>query len=202
MGPTGSVRTEPLYPPAKRPVDAMGTITLYVAASLDGFIAAEDGGVAWLEADAQDAGGAMDASYEAFFSSVDALVMGSTTYEQILGFGDWPYDDKPTYVLTERDLPKANDGVRFADGDVEALAERLRREHEHLWLIGGAQTAQAFLRTGHVDAIRITLIPILLGRGIRLFEGADERKHLDLVETTRFGGGEVELHYAVDEGSG
>lgn len=175
----------------------MGKTTLYVAASLDGVIATEDGGVSWLEADESNLEEEGAGSYAAFFASVDCLVMGSKTYEQILSFGAWPYDEKPTYVLTSRELARAHEAVEFYSGDVEPLARSLRDEHAHVWLVGGAPTAQAFLQADGVDVIRLTIIPILLGRGIRLFEDLERRRSLDLVGSTSFENGMVELHYRV-----
>ncbi|WP_415379045.1 dihydrofolate reductase family protein [Halosimplex sp. TS25] len=175
-----------------------GRITLYVAASVDGFIAAEDGSVAWLDEferggrDGEEAG-----SYDEFIASVDCLVMGATTYEQVLDFGDWPYSQKPTYVVTSRDLPRANDAVELFAGDVGDLAERLRGEYDHTWVVGGAQLAQSFLRTDQIDRLRLNLVPVLLGDGIRLFGDGGVRKHLERRETTAYDSGIVELQYEV-----
>lgn len=173
-----------------------GTITLYVATSLDGYIADPDGGVGWLEAFDEEPPPDDPDGYEAFFASVDALVMGSTTYEQILGFGDWPYGKKAAYVLTTRDLPLAHENIECLQGDVEHLSKRLREAHEHLWLVGGANTAQRFLATDQLDEIRLTLAPILLGGGIPLFHEGTTHK-LELLKTKPFTNGLVELRYAV-----
>lgn len=175
----------------------MGTTTLYLATSLDGFIATEDGGVSWLEGDEEGIDEQSAGSYEAFFSSVDCLVMGSTTYERVLSFGAWPYDETPTVVLTSRELPRAHDAVELYSGDVQPLCQRLRNAHDHIWLVGGARTAQVFLRAGEIDAIRLTILPLLLGGGIRLFEDLDQRQSLNLVDVTTFDNGMVELHYRV-----
>ncbi|WP_254271872.1 dihydrofolate reductase family protein [Haloarcula marina] len=183
-----------------------GTIVLYVATSLDGYVATPDGGVAWLdEFDTSERAGGGDeetgddderGGYDAFFADVDCLVVGSRTYEQVLGFGDWPYADRPTYVATSRDLPRATDHVELVDGDVAELAGCLRREYDTVWLVGGAALAQSFLREGVVDQIRLNVVPLLLGDGIPLF-GDGPRRSLDLVETTRYPSGIVELCYDV-----
>jgi dihydrofolate reductase len=175
-----------------------GTITLYIAASVDGFIADEDGGVDWLDAyerpveDEDDPMG-----YEAFVADVDCLCMGATTYEQVLGFGDWPYGRTPTTVVTHRELSRANENVTFAGGDVDDIARRLQREYDHVWLVGGAQLARAFLRANRVDELRLHVVPTLLGDGVSLF-GATGRQDLTLLDTVTHGNGIVELRYSID----
>lgn len=178
-------------------------VTLYIATSVDGFVADADGGVEWLEqfdgdaegADTDDSGTA--AAYEEFFASVDALVMGATTYEQVCSFGDWPYADTPTYVLAHRERERASDTVEFVAGDEVAVVDRLTRLHDHIWLVGGAAVAQSFLRHGLIDTLRVTVVPVVLGSGIPLFESdpAVEAERVDLVANRSLGGGVVELHY-------
>ena len=176
---------------------ADGRFTLYIATSVDGYVATPDGGVDWLDAFQTDAESDVTRSYEAFYETVDCLVMGSTTYEQILGFGDWPYDDRPTYVVTSRDLPLATEAVELVDGALGALVTDLKRQYDHVWLVGGAQLARAFFALEEVDRLRQTLAPVLLGEGIRLFEDG-ERTDLQHRETTTYENGLVELTYDVD----
>ncbi|ELY86524.1 bifunctional deaminase-reductase domain-containing protein [Natrialba hulunbeirensis JCM 10989] len=185
---------------------------LYIATSVDGYIATDDGSVSWLEeiADAGADGSTDDPTatenteptnggYDAFFASVDCLVMGSTTYEQVLDFGAWPYEDRLTYVLTSRELPLATDAVELVDDDPAALVERLKRHHDRIWLVGGATIAQSLLRANAVDELRLTLAPILLGSGISLFgdSEAGTRHALELLETTPRETGLVELRYRI-----
>lgn len=181
----------------------MGRVTLYIAASVDGFIATEDGGVAWLEEyNAETDGDDEPGSYDEFFAGVDCLLMGSKTYEQVLGFGEWPYGQKPTYVVTGRELPLATDAVALVDGDVDACARRLEQQYEHVWLVGGAQLARELLRLRHVDEIRLSLVPVLLGSGIPLFDDAGETHDLALVEATTYRSGIVEVQYRLTRRSG
>jgi dihydrofolate reductase len=178
-----------------------GRITLYIATSLDGFVADEEGGVAWLEefeGGSEDEGGGAG-SYEAFFESVDCLVMGSRTYEQVLGFGEWPYGDRPTYVVTNRDLPCATKRVEFVSGEVETIADDLTREYDHVWLVGGTALARSFLDVSRVDEIRLSVVPILLGDGIPLFGNGAGEHGLSLLDSTQYRNGIVELHYAMNE---
>lgn len=161
-----------------------GRITLYIAASVDGYVADAEGGVDWLEefqAESEEDGDVE--GFPEFFASVDCLVMGATTYEQVLGFGEWPYDDKPTYVFTHRDLPAATEAVEFVDRDVADLSRELKRQYDHIWLVGGARLARAFLREREVDALRLFSVPILLGEGISLFAGEYPRQRLQLLDT-------------------
>ncbi|MFC7132454.1 MULTISPECIES: dihydrofolate reductase family protein [Salinibaculum] len=175
-----------------------GRVTLYIAASLDGFIADEDGGVGWLDEYQQTAeSGETGEAYAAFFESVDCLVVGSKTYEQIRGFGEWPYGDRPTYVLTHRDLPRAAETVEFRDGDVQSVATELKEQYGHVWLVGGAALAGSFLREGQIDEIRLSLIPVLLGGGVSLFPATDETQALELRDAVARDDGIVELRYRV-----
>jgi dihydrofolate reductase len=123
--------------------------------------------------------------------------MGSRTYEQVLDFGDWPYGDRPAYVLTTRDLPRATGSVELVAGDAAELARRLRREHGTVWVVGGADVAGALLWAGPVEELRVTLVPVLLGGGIHPFGGATGRHDLTLQGVSSRGNGVVELHHAV-----
>jgi dihydrofolate reductase len=172
----------------------MAETVLYIAASVDGFVADADGDVAWLD---EYGDGESTDRYEAFFAGVDRLVMGSRTYEQVLGFGEWPYGSTPTVVVTRRDLPRATDAVELYAGDLATLARRLDREHERVWLVGGALLARAFLRQGLVDVLRLHVVPVVLGQGVALFDDAGERTALTLVDATTSESGIVELHYRV-----
>ncbi|SDR19075.1 dihydrofolate reductase family protein [Natronobacterium texcoconense] len=171
----------------------VGRIILYIAASVDGFIADEDGGVEWLE---EFDDGASD-GYEAFFADVDCLVVGSNTYEQIRSFGEWPYEDRPAYVLTRRDLPRATDAVEFYDGNVTDLSAELDQQYDRIWLVGGARLARSFLRANQIDDLRLSIVPILLGDGISLFDGSGDRRRLHHLETETRESGIVELRYEV-----
>src|SRR5437773_11967762 len=120
-------------------------VTIHMVASLDGFIARKDGRVDWLETADEFAGGeTMDPGFvEAFLKTIDCYVMGSRTYETALnfeakGFG-WSYGDKPTFVLTRRELPRTRDTVEFYSGDLApSVNERLRSAFRSIWLVGGA----------------------------------------------------------------
>lgn len=174
-------------------------ITLYIASSLDGFIATEDGGVSWLEEYEDDyENGVTGGSYEEFFADVDCLIMGSYTYEQILTLGDWPYDEKPTTVTTHRELPLETEHIELFAGDVTELARDLKDAYEDIWLVGGAKTAQEFLDSNLVDEIRLSVVPMLLGSGISLFGDSGTEHGLHLEAVTPYETGITELRYAVE----
>lgn len=174
------------------------SVTLYIASSLDGFIATEDGGVTWLdEFDDHYENGVDGGSYEDFFAGIDCLVMGSYTYEQILSFGDWPYGEKPTTVLTHRGLSRQNEHIEFYSGDLPELTRELKDTYDDIWLVGGAKLAQEFLRSNLIDEIRLSIIPVLLGSGISLFDDAGTEYDLHLEDVTAYETGITELQYAV-----
>src|ERR1041385_2540975 len=133
-------------------------VTIHMAASLDGFIARKDGSVDWMETSDEFADGAtMDPEFvEAFLKTIDCYVMGSRTYETALsfeakGFG-WSYGDKPTFVLTHRQLPRPRDAVEFSSGDLAQLVnERLRPRFHSIWFVGGGVVCGQCLRLGLAD---------------------------------------------------
>ena len=173
-----------------------------MAASLDGFIARKDGSVDWLETADEFAGGAtMEPEFvEAFLATIDCYVMGSRTYETALGFEakglGWSYGDKPTFVLTSRELPRTRDTVEFYSGDLARLVnERLRPMFRSIWFVGGGVVSAECLRLRLADEIRYSIVPILIGDGIRFFEKLDGDVALHLSEVKAYKSGMVELCY-------
>ena len=179
-------------------------VTIHMAASLDGFIARKDGRVDWLETSDEFAeGDAMDPAFvEAFLKTIDCYVMGSRTYETALhfeaqGFG-WVYGDKPTFVLTSRELPRTRDTVEFHSGDlVQFVNGRLRAAFRSIWFAGGGVLCAECLRLGLADEIRYSIVPILIGDGIPFFEKLDRDIALHLAEVKAYKSGMVELRYEV-----
>src|SRR4051794_35462670 len=145
-------------------------VTIHMAASLDGFIARKDGSVDWLETVDEFADGVtLDPDYAvAFLKTIDCYVMGSRTYETALnfeakGFG-WVYGDKPTFVLTTRELPRTRDTVEFCSGDLaELINGRLRRKFRSIWIAGGGALAGECLRLGLADEVRYSILPVVIG---------------------------------------
>jgi dihydrofolate reductase len=179
-------------------------ITIHMAASLDGFIARKDGRVDWLEtSDDFAAGETMDrASVQAFLETIDCYVMGSRTYETALGFEargfGWSYGDKPTFVLTNRTLPRTRESVEFHSGDLAELVNaRLRPAFRNIWFVGGSVLSAECLRLGLADELRYSILPILIGDGISFFEKLDRDVALHLLEVKAYRNGMVELRYQV-----
>ena len=180
------------------------TVTIHMAASLDGFIARRDGRVEWLDTSDEFAGGdTMDPAFvEAFLETIDCYVMGSRTYETALnfeakGFG-WSYGRKPTFVLTTRELPRTRDTVEFVSGDLARLVnERLRPVFRSIWVVGGGAVSGECLRRGLADEVRYSILPILIGEGIPFFEKLNRDVALHLAEVKAYKSGMVALRYQV-----
>ena len=179
-------------------------VTIHMAASLDGFIARKDGSVDWLETSDEFAGGdSLDSSQvEAFLKTIDCYVMGSRTYETALNFESkglgWAYGDKPTFVLTSRNLPRTRNTVEFYSGDLSQFVnERLRPAFSSIWFVGGGIVSGECLRRGLADEIRYSILPILIGDGKRFFEELGRDVILHLAEVKAYRSGIVELRYDV-----
>jgi dihydrofolate reductase len=179
-------------------------ITIHMAASLDGFIARKDGRVDWLETSHEFlAGDPMDPGFvEAFLQTIDCYLMGSRTYETALRFeaqgAGWAYGDKPTFVLTSRDLPRTRDTVEFCSGDLAQLVnQRLRPMFRGIWVVGGATVAAECLRLGLADEVRYSILPILIGEGLPFFDKLPRDVPLHLTEVKAYRNGMVELRYEV-----
>ena len=175
-----------------------------MAASLDGFIARKDGRVDWLETSDEFAGGdTMDPGFvEAFLKTIDCYVMGSRTYETAVSFEakglGWAYGDKPTFVLTSRELPRTRDTVQFYSGDLAQFVNgRLRPTFRSIWFVGGGAVSGECLRLGLADEVYYSILPILIGDGIRFFEKLDKDVALHLAGIKAYKSGTVELHYKV-----
>src|SRR3954463_10345779 len=179
-------------------------VTIHMVASLDGFIARKDGSVDWLETSDEFAGGGTlgPGFVEAVLKTIDCYVMGSRTYETALnfeakGFG-WSYGDKPTFVLTRRELPRTRDTVEFYSGDLaQFVNERLRPTFRTIWFVGGGVLSAECLRLGLADEVRYSILPILIGDGIRFFETLDRDIGLHLSEVKAYKSGMVALCYQV-----
>ena len=179
-------------------------VTIHMAASLDGFVARKDGSVDWLETSDEFADGeTLDPGYvESFLEAIDCYVMGSRTYETALRFESqglgWAYGDKPTFVLTTRELPRSRDSVQFYNGDLAELVNvRLRPAFRRIWVAGGGQVAGECLRLGLADEVSCSILPVALGDGIRFFEGLDQAAALHLAGVKAYRNGIVELRYEV-----
>ncbi len=183
----------------------MSRTQYFCAASLDGFIAEADDTLEWLlkyEGSFTGAGAEpMKGTYDRFYDGVGALVMGSATYEFVLAeLSEWPYEGKPTWILTSRELPEPEGDdvdVRIVKGDVaELFDEMLAAAGERdLWVVGGGNVASQFADAGLLDDVLVTVVPVVLGEGKPLFDRRVSPGPLQLTGTRAFDSGMVELRY-------
>lgn len=167
-------------------------VRVFIASSLDGFIAGEGDDLSWLPA--ADPGGS-DHGYGAFMAQVGALLMGRRTFDVVAGFeGPWPYGAKPVLVATQRPLTTAEPAVRAVAGPIASLVQqaKLAAGEGDVYLDGGDLIRQA-LDAGLIDELVVTLIPQLLGRGHALFAGVQQRHRLELVASETLAGGLLQL---------
>lgn len=173
-------------------------VTLHSVASLDGFIARKDNSVSWLDTSSVYEAGVSFSEEQAaaFLRTIDCYVLGSRTYEHALELG-WPYGDTPAVVVTGRTLPSTRKSVEFYSGDLKTLLnDKLAPRYRNIWLVGGALLSQRFLELGLVDEIRLTVAPIPLGDGLRLFAGSLQEQRWDLKNVVAYKNGFVELSYS------
>jgi dihydrofolate reductase len=178
--------------------------TVYIATSVDGFIARPDGGIDWLSGGGGGEGGNEDLTgdygYSDFFDTVDALIMGRNTFELVLTFGEWPYGDKPVVVLASsqitipRGIPPTVEWMSATPGEV--VARLAARGMKHVYVDGGV-TIQRFLAAGLIQRLILTRIPILIGSGIPLFGPVPGDIPLKHIQTRSYPSGLVQTEYEV-----
>lgn len=167
-------------------------VILYIAMSLDGYIARKNGNIDWLDGDGSESNS--DFGYEEFYSSIDTVIMGRKTYDQILTLGEYPYKGTKGYVYTSKERTE-NENVVFTDENVEELLTKLRNEDgKDIWLIGGAGVIDDFIKKDLIDEYFITIIPCILGEGISLFKEYNPEVKLKLLKNETVNG-MVMLHY-------
>ncbi len=171
----------------------MRKTVLYIAMSLDGYIADKSGGVSWLKGDGSEPENR--GTYPAFYDTIDTILLGYTTYHQIatkLSPDKWVYEGKQCIVLTSKEVAP-HDDIVFTNQDLTTLIQSLKAEKgKDIWVCGGASIAQAMIAKGLIDEYRISIIPVLLGEGIPLF--STTHQELKLCSTSQ-NDGIVELHY-------
>jgi len=172
-------------------------IKLYIACSLDGFIARENGSIDWITE--YENNPETDYGYSEFYASVGTVLMGRKTYEQVLDFGDWPYGEKKAYVFTRQEEPlRREKNVEFISVDIEEFARRLKENtEEDIWLIGGSQIIKVFLEEDLVQDLIIFVVPVILGSGIPLFDQIQKEIGLKLINTERYESGLVRVEYEI-----
>lgn len=167
----------------------MKKTVLYIAMSLDGYIADANGGVAWLVGDGSEPEN--QGSYPEFIKTVDPVIMGYKTYHQVtteLSPDQWVYPDKKTYVLTHRNL-ESSAPIIFTNQNIETLIAELKNEAGlDIWICGGASIINQLIEADLIDRYWITVIPTILGKGIRLFETLERQIDLELIKAESYNG--------------
>jgi dihydrofolate reductase len=172
------------------------TCSVFIANSLDGFIAKPDGDIDWLHHPDYTIEGE-DFGYTRFMESIDAIIMGRNSFEKVLSFDGWHYD-KPVLVLSSslKSVPEAvSDKAEILNGSPEEVLSKLASKGLHHFYIDGGKTIQNFLNAGLIDEMIITKIPVLLGEGIPLFGPLEKDLQLKLIGSESFDNGFVQLTY-------
>ena len=169
----------------------MTKVILYIATSLDGFIADKNGGVDWLP---HPNGETDEFGFKDLMKRVSIILMGRRSYQQILGFGDWAWGDKTTYVFTSQPLTTDRSDILFVDEDVKLFMEKLKSQgqNQEIWLLGGAELVKSFAKEKLIDECTITVIPTNLGEGIKLELPCED---FTLQETKQCSLGILQHHY-------
>lgn len=167
----------------------MRRVTLFIAMSLDGYIADRAGGIGWLGG--EDPSENDMRTYDAFIRDIDTVVMGWNTYSQLTGElspGEWPYAGMTVYVMTHRNQPR-DANVEFVSADLcDFIRARRAEPGKGIWICGGAQIAQPLLRADLIDALHLNVMPVILGDGIRLFARSERALPLHLLKTESYNG--------------
>lgn len=179
----------------------MTTGHVFMAMSLDGFVARKDHSLDWLM---KQPGEGEDHGYDAHIARTDGIVMGSGSFRTVLGFGDWPYT-LPVVVMsrsmTATDIPETlRDKVRLTDKPPKALTKELAAEGWTRAYVDGGAVVRSFLAEGLIADMTVTIIPILLGQGIRMFGDLPKDVDLETVDVRAHPSGLTDLVYRVKSG--
>ncbi len=163
------------------------SVILYIATSLDGYFADVDGSVDWLFHD-------QDYGYTEFYDSIDIVIMGKTTYEQVLSFGEFPWKEKQCFVFSH-EQNKDEEYATIVSGDAAEFLESFEDNDSRLWLVGGAHLLAQFLQNDLIDEYIISIHPVILGSGIPLFPATSPKVELELEGSTSFDSGLLQVLY-------
>lgn len=168
-------------------------VILYIAMSLDGYIATSDGDISFLSSVEKEG---EDYGYEDFIKTVDTVILGRKTYEKVLSFGiPFPHANKETYVITHQERVSKGK-INFYNGELSVLIQKLKQtEGQNIFVDGGAQIVNQMLRENLIDECIISIIPHFLGEGIALFQAGRPQRPLQLLSNKAFETGLIQLHY-------
>lgn len=173
----------------------MRKVVLYIAKSLDGYIADSNGGVTWLTG--QDEENTDPGSYPEFIKTVDTVILGYKTYHQVtteLSPDTWVYAGMKSYVVTSRKIESTDEIIFTNENLVDLISSLKNKEGKDIWICGGASIANQLLELNLIDEFHISIIPTILGNGIRLFEEHNKEVKLELINTRNYNG-IVDLQY-------
>ena len=167
----------------------MRKVILFIASSLDGYIARASGDVDWLFTD-------QDYGYADFFALVDTVLMGRHTYEQVLSFGEYPYIGTQGFVFSKTRGSEYDDNVTFISSALPTFVQELKSSAgKNIWLVGGAELISSFLQHDLIDEFIISVHPIILGDGIPLFRAPLAMRKLNLQRCQTFDTGLIQITY-------
>lgn len=169
-----------------------GKVKLFIATSLDGYIATKNESIQWLE----NIEGEGDNSYLSFYEEIDTVIMGNKTYQWLesQNLSEFPYQGKDCYVFSRKETG-SDENVIFVNDDVERFIQMLQnKEGRDIWIVGGGELLSSFIEQDLIDEYIITVAPIILGEGIPLFKAGSSSISLSLIGTQKFNQF-IELHY-------
>ncbi|MCX6180652.1 MAG: dihydrofolate reductase family protein [Bacteroidetes bacterium] len=168
-------------------------VILYISMSLDGYIATKDNSLDFLSMVEQEG---EDYGYNAFVKSVDAVIIGRKTYEKVIAMGyEYPHTEKDVYILTRTATPSIGNFKFYTDDLSQLVAHLKSQQGKNIYCDGGAEIANELMKNNLVDEFIISVIPILLGDGIKLFNDGRPELKLELLSTKQFDKGLAQLHY-------
>lgn len=167
-------------------------VHVFLGISLDGCIAGEQGDLSWLAACAAES--AADTGYDDLMGRTDTLLIGRRTYESVLRFEAWPYAGKRVRVLSHRPQTSRH-GEQFCSGPVDGVLDALQADGARTVYLDGGDVVRQALQAGRVDTLTLSWVPVLLGKGTRLFEGGLPRSDWQLVAGRTFASGMMQARY-------
>lgn len=168
-------------------------VVLYIAMSLDGYIADTDGNLDFLSMVEQEG---EDYGYFDFLKSTDAIIIGRKTYDKVIDMGyTYPHTDKEVYIITRTDRPDAGSFKYYTGSLTDLVTELKRKPGKNIYCDGGAEIVYELLNNNLIDELIISVVPVLLGNGIRLFKDGRPEQKIRLISSRGFEKGLVQLHY-------
>lgn len=174
-------------------MNAERKVILYIACSLDGYIAKPNDDLSFLEMVQKEG---EDYGYQNFVKSVDTVIMGRKTYDWVMQqVPEFPHHDKETFIITRTPKPSIGLTHFYTEDLLQLITDLKEKEGKNIFIDGGAQIVNELLKFSLIDEFMISVIPVLLGNGVKLFESNRPQNVLKMIETKTFDTGLVQLHY-------